>query len=110
MDRNKDNLLSRLERYTGLLLLPTLLIFFISGYGIVNTGKLYPLSGGLLERGTAYEIHTNIALPTLILFITHSGLSVRSYLRRIYPRKNIDIPLTVCFALLFALLVYLGVP
>lgn len=109
MNTKYEALLFRISRYTGILFLPLLLIFFISGYGLVNTEKVYSLSGGLLDRGTAYTIHSNIAFPTLIVFILHSCLSIRTFLKRRYPGRNFDKLLAVSFTFLSVLMAYMAV-
>ncbi len=56
-------------------------IFFLSGFGITEYRIVEPLTFGLLNKVMSFQIHLNLWIPFLILFIVHSffGSIVKIY-------------------------------
>jgi hypothetical protein len=59
------------SRSISILLLAVSLLLLLTGFGITEPGIITPLTGGLLEKSTAFRIHTWLWGPFLILLILH---------------------------------------
>jgi hypothetical protein len=69
--------LKRMARASAWLLLITIIVLLISGWGITHTEIIYKASLGLIDRGEADSIHRAIQVPAAVFFITHVLLNVR---------------------------------
>ena len=76
-------ILIKLNRFFAWLLLPFIIVFFITGYAIVGKYSLQKF----MEPNLAFKIHAIIAVPTLLLFLAHSGISVFFAMKR-WTRKK----------------------
>ena len=76
-------ILFKLNRFFAWLLLPSIIIFFITGYAIVGKYSLQKF----VEPNLAFNIHAIIALPTFLLFLAHSGISVFFAIKRRRKKK-----------------------
>lgn len=85
--RKPDLYLRRIARASAWLLLITLIVLLISGWGITRTGIIYKASGGLIDRGTADSIHRAIQVPAALFFTTHVLINVRLNLTSRHRRK-----------------------
>jgi hypothetical protein len=54
-----------------LLLLIVIILFILTGFGITNYQIIEPLTFGALSKLTAYQLHTNLIIPFLILLGGH---------------------------------------
>jgi CBS domain containing-hemolysin-like protein len=61
----------QVRKFISLCLLGVSLLLLITGFGITEPGIITPLTGGLLEKSTAFRIHTWLWGPFLILLILH---------------------------------------
>lgn len=75
--RKVDLYLRRTARACAWLLLITLIVLLISGWGITRTEIIYKASLGLIDRGAADSIHRAVQVPTAVFFTTHVLLNVR---------------------------------
>ena len=108
---------SRLRTFNRIIVWPTLVLLILltlSGYGTSNPGLLGELTGGLLNHPTLLKMHTDLALPTLILLTTHILIALRTTLIRWGVRTrllDVFVVLVGTFAvILMALLQYLMIP
>ena len=83
-----DLYLRRIARASAWLLLITLIILLISGWGITRTEIIYKASLHLIDRGTADSIHRAIQVPAALFFTTHVLLNVRLNLPSRCVRKG----------------------
>ena len=86
--RRSDVWLKRVARASAWLLLLTIIILLISGWGITHSEIIYKASFGLIDRGTADSIHRAIQIPAALFFTTHVLLNVRLNLSSRYKRKS----------------------
>ena len=75
--RKADLYLRRIARASAWLLLITIIVLLISGWGITHTEIIYKASRGLIDRGEADSIHRAIQVPAAVFFTTHVLLNVR---------------------------------
>ena len=81
----------RLDRWARWLLGLTLLLYFVSGYG---------LSAGIMNRPTARWLHSQVlAIPTLLAVLVHVGAGLRVQLVRWRQDKNIFLNVVLYAAL-----------
>jgi hypothetical protein len=74
----------RVQRGAAWLLIPLMLLQFLSGYAMLH----WPLFGGILSRLTAFKLHSIIQPLTLAAFVIHGFPWIRRALakRRIVGR------------------------
>jgi hypothetical protein len=79
---NNSLWLKRISRGSSWLLLISVIILVLSGWGITQTSVIYKLTGGLINRGIADAIHRAAVLPLSFFFLLHVliniGLSITS--------------------------------
>jgi len=85
--RKTDVHLRWIARACAWLLLITIIILLVSGWGITRTEIIYKASRGLIDRGDADSIHRAIQVPAAVFFTTHVLLNVRLNLPSRYLRK-----------------------
>ena len=94
----------RVEKLAAWMLLPLMLLQFLSGYAILH----WRILGGILTKPTAHRVHNAIQPITVAAFAIHGVGAVRRALRR---RKvtglPIDLLLFISGAGLVAFAVYL---
>jgi thiosulfate reductase cytochrome b subunit len=66
------------ERSAALLLLPLMVLQFLSGYAMLH----WRIFGGILGRSTAFWIHSTIQPLTVAAIVVHGGAAIRRALRR----------------------------
>jgi hypothetical protein len=66
------------------LLLATVIIFIITGFGITEFGVIESLTFGLLSKSLAFEVHASsgLWLALAVLLILHIGLSYVSRVKK----------------------------
>jgi hypothetical protein len=72
--------ISRLKltaRITAWILLFTIIISVLSGWGITRTEIIFNLSGGLVDRGMANSIHRLLQTPMAVVFLIHVLINLR---------------------------------
>ena len=85
--RKFDLYLRRIARASAWLLLITLIVMLVSGWGITRTDIIYKASFHLIDRGAADSIHRAIQVPAAVFFTTHVLLNVRLNLTSRCARK-----------------------
>ena len=94
----------RLERLAAWLLLPLLLLEFLSGYAILH----WRLFSGVLSKPTAFKLHTMIQPVTVAAFAIHGFSRVRRGLaRRGVASRWLDAGLTLLGVGLISFSIYL---
>jgi cytochrome b subunit of formate dehydrogenase len=66
-----------LSRLSAWLLLATVVVLVISGWGITQTGVIYKLTFGLIDRRLADSIHRATNLPLAVLFLLHVLINIK---------------------------------
>jgi cytochrome b subunit of formate dehydrogenase len=100
---NKANLwLRRLARASAWVLLVGIVVLIISGWGITQTGIIYSLTGGLVDRRVADAIHRAANVPLVFFFLLHVLINIRlmvsrNHLSRGWITDGILIVIGVCF-------------
>ena len=85
--RKADLYLRRIARASAWLMLITIIVLLVSGWGITRTEIIYKASRGLIDRGTADSIHHAIQVPAAVFFTTHLLINVRLNLPSRSARK-----------------------
>ena len=99
--RKTDVYLRRIARTSAWLLLITIIILLVSGWGITRTEIIYKASLGLIDRGEADSIHRAIQVPAAVFFTMHVLLNVRlnlpsRYLRKAWLVNSLLVAIGVC--------------
>jgi hypothetical protein len=68
--------LHRLARISAWLLLTGVAVLIVSGWGITQTGVIYRLSGGLIDRRLADSIHRAANAPLAFFFLCHVFINI----------------------------------
>jgi cytochrome b subunit of formate dehydrogenase len=59
------------------LLLITVVVLIVSGWGITQTGIIYKITFGLIDRRTADAIHRATNVPLAVFFLSHILANIR---------------------------------
>jgi hypothetical protein len=73
----RDNLLKRIARASAWALLATIIVAVVSGWGITQTGIIYRLTFGLINRGLADAIHRATNVPLALFFLSHVFINIK---------------------------------
>jgi hypothetical protein len=84
--RNDNIWLRRFSRISAWALLAAVVVLVISGWGITQTGVIYRITFGLIDRGVANTIHREINGPLAIFFLGHVLINIRLMFSRGTPR------------------------
>jgi hypothetical protein len=79
--------LRRLARFSAWALLVGVVVLVVSGWGITQTGVIYNLTFGLIDRRLANAIHRLTNLPLAFFFLVHVLINVKISLTRNYPSR-----------------------
>jgi cytochrome b subunit of formate dehydrogenase len=92
LKNNKSNLwLKNVARASAWVLLVGIIILLVSGWGITQTGIIYRLTGGLVDRRLADAIHRATIAPLTFLFLLHVMLNIRL---KVSPKNTLKVWLT----------------
>jgi succinate dehydrogenase/fumarate reductase cytochrome b subunit len=69
--------LKKVARASAWLLLVGIIVLLVSGWGITQTGIIYRLTGGLVDRRLADAVHRATIVPLTFLFLLHVMLNIR---------------------------------
>ena len=61
----------QVKRVTNWLLLAVVVLYVITGFGMTQFRIVEPLTFGLLNRLLAFQIHTYLWIPFLVLLVLH---------------------------------------
>lgn len=80
-----DAWLKLMARVSAWCLLAGVVVLIISGWGITQTGVIYRLSGGLIDRRLADEIHRAANVPVAFFFLSHVLTNIGLMINRKKP-------------------------
>jgi hypothetical protein len=80
--------LKRWARASAWVLLAGIVLLILSGWGITQTGVIYRLSGGLIDRQMADRIHRDANVPLAFFFLSHVLVNIRLMLTRRRPSRH----------------------
>ena len=100
--------LRRLSRISAWLLLATIAVLVVSGWGITRTDIIYKASFHLIDRAVADTIHRASNLPLMFFFLSHVLINIRLLLTGKKTKQNwfIDGGLIVVGLALMGVFVY----
>jgi hypothetical protein len=104
-----DLLLKRIARASAWALLATVIVAVVSGWGITQTGIIYRLTFGLIDRGLADAIHRATNMPMALFFFSHVFINIKLMISRRRPSWGLltSIILGVIGAGLLGIVVYM---
>jgi cytochrome b subunit of formate dehydrogenase len=108
--RSKTNLLlKKLAMASAWALLAGITVLVISGWGITQTGVIYQLTFGLVDRRLADAIHRAANVPVAFFFLSHVLINIKLAISRRRPSSGwlANIILIIIGAALMALMVYM---
>jgi succinate dehydrogenase/fumarate reductase cytochrome b subunit len=74
--------LKRVSRASAWLLLVGVIVLIVSGWGITQTGIIYKITFGLIDRRLADNIHRATNVPLAIFFLTHVLINIKLAISR----------------------------
>ena len=80
--------LKRTARTSAWLLLISVIVLVLSGWGITHTEIIYKASFGLIDRRLADAIHTATNVPLTIFFLSHVFINIRLIISPRSPLGN----------------------
>jgi cytochrome b subunit of formate dehydrogenase len=83
-----DVYLKRIARASAWALLVTIVVAVVSGWGITQTGVIYRLTFGLIDRGLADAIHRAANVPLAIFFLSHVFINIKLKVPQRSPSKG----------------------
>jgi cytochrome b subunit of formate dehydrogenase len=104
-----DVLLKRIAQASAWALLATVIVAIVSGWGITQTGIIYRLTFGLINRGVADAIHRAANIPLALFFLAHVFINIKLAVSRKSPSRGLltGTVLGVVGAGLLALTIYM---
>jgi cytochrome b subunit of formate dehydrogenase len=69
--------LKRIAEASAWALLVTIVVAVVSGWGITQTGIIYRLTFGLINRGLADAIHRAANVPLALFFLSHVFINIK---------------------------------
>ncbi len=101
--------LKKVARISSWLLLVSVAVLVISGWGITQTGVIYNATGGLIDRRIADAIHRASVLPLSFFFLLHVLINIRLGVtsRRSYIKQIINWALLIIGAVILGLVIYM---
>jgi cytochrome b subunit of formate dehydrogenase len=105
----RDVLLKRIARASAWALLVTVIVAVVSGWGITQTGIIYRLTFGLINRGLADTIHRATNVPLALFFLSHVFINIKLTISQRSPSKGLlaSSILGVIGAGLLAIMIYM---
>jgi hypothetical protein len=101
--------LKKLARASALVLLVGIIVLIASGWGITQTGIIYNLTGGLIDRRLADAIHRAANVPLAFFFLLHVLINIKLSVSQNNPFRAwlTNIILIVTGVCLMAITVYM---
>jgi len=105
----RDVYLRRIAQASAWTLLVTIAVAVVSGWGITQTGIIYRLTFGLIDRGLADAIHRATNVPLALFFLSHVLINIKLKIRQRSPSMDwlINSVLGVIGAGLLAIMIYM---
>jgi intracellular septation protein A len=104
-----DLYLKRIAEASAWALLVTIVVVVVSGWGITQTGIIYRLTFGLINRGLADAIHRAANVPLALFFLSHVFINIKLRISQRSPSKGwlTNSVLGVMGAGLLAIMIYM---
>jgi len=101
--------LKRIAGASAWALLVTIIVVVVSGWGITQTGIIYRLTFGLIDRGLADAIHRAANVPLALFFLSHVLINIKLTISQRSPSKGwlTNSVLGVIGASLLAIMIYM---
>jgi ABC-type amino acid transport system permease subunit len=105
----RDVLLKRIAEASAWALLAAVIIAIVSGWGITQTGIIYRLTFGLINRGVADALHRAVNIPLTVFFLSHVFINIKLTISRRSPSKGLltSTVLGTVGAALLAIMIYM---
>jgi thiosulfate reductase cytochrome b subunit len=90
MEHSNSNInpwLKRISRASAWGLLAAVIVLVLSGWGITQTGVIYQITFGLVDRRLADSIHRATNVPLTVFFLAHVLLNIRIAISRRHPSR-----------------------
>jgi hypothetical protein len=84
-----DVLLKRIAQASAWALLVTVVVAMVSGWGITQTGIIYRLTFGLINRGLADAIHRATNVPLTLFFLSHVFINIKLMISQRSPSRGL---------------------
>jgi len=84
-----DLLLRRIARASAWALLAAVILAVVSGWGITQTGIIYRLTFGLIDRGLADAIHRAANVPLALFFLSHVFINIKLVISQRSPSTGV---------------------
>jgi len=107
--RKKGVWLKRLTRISSWGLFTSVAVLVLSGWGITQTGVIYNITFGFVDRRLADAIHRASILPMVFFFLTHVFINISLSLsrKRSITRKIVNSALIVIGVMALGLVIYM---
>lgn len=104
-----DIYLKQITEASAWALLVTVVVAVVSGWGITQTGIIYRLTFGLINRGLADAIHRAANVPLALFFLSHVFINIKLTISQRSPSKGwlTNSVLGVIGAALLAIMIYM---
>ena len=101
--------LKKLTRISSWGLFASVLVLVLSGWGITQTGVIYNITFGLVDRRLANEIHRASVLPMAFFFLSHVfiNISLSPVFKRPVTRKIVNVALIAIGVMVLGLVIYM---
>jgi cytochrome b subunit of formate dehydrogenase len=101
--------LKKLARASAWLLLAGIIVLIVSGWGITQTGVIYNLTGGLIDRRLADAIHRAANVPLAFFFLSHVLINISLMVSRKnqFRVRLTNVILIVVGAAFMAIMIYM---
>jgi hypothetical protein len=74
---SEKNTLRDISRFSAWALLICVIMLLVSGWGITQTGVIYKITFGLVDRRAADSIHRAMNVPLAFFFLSHVLINIR---------------------------------
>jgi cytochrome b subunit of formate dehydrogenase len=105
----RDVYLKWIAKASAWALLVAVIVAVVSGWGITQTGIIYRLTFGLINRGLADAIHRAANVPLALFFLSHVFINIKLTISQRSPSKGLltSTILGVTGAGLLAIMIYM---
>jgi len=79
------HILELTKTLTHILLTIVIILFIVTGFGITNFRIVESLTLGILSKPVSFQVHTNLAIPLIILLLLHMTFTLSKKLRKQHP-------------------------
>jgi len=84
-----ERVLSFVDRFAAWGSAAILVLYVVSGFGLTRAEHVGSLTGGLLNRRSAFTLHNNLYIPLLVFFGFHTFMGLRRALIRTTRQKSL---------------------